>query len=105
MKTNKDFMLREVAGEYILIPTGGAAQKINGMIRLTETAAYIWKQIDTTTDLAGIEKKVMEEFEVDERTAKQDVHGFMKGLYLYNIVKDIPELEEELKREKEEEQQ
>ena len=104
MKTNKDFMLREVAGEYILIPTGNAAQKINGMIRLTDTAAFIWKQVDGAADLAEIERKIMDEFDVDAKTAKQDVHGFMKGLYIYNIIQDIPELEEGLAKEREEEQ-
>ena len=40
MKTNKEYMLREIAGETVLVPTGSASQKLNGMIRLTESAGY-----------------------------------------------------------------
>ena len=35
MKTNSDFILREIAGDAVLIPTGKASQTMNGMIRLT----------------------------------------------------------------------
>ena len=51
MKTNSEYMLREIAGESVLIPTGSASQKLNGMIRLTETAAFIWKRVDDSADL------------------------------------------------------
>ena len=47
MKTNSEFILREIAGEAVLIPTGEASQNLNGMIHLTETGAFIWKQVDT----------------------------------------------------------
>ena len=32
MKVEKDFLLREIAGEYIIIPTGSAALEFNGLI-------------------------------------------------------------------------
>ena len=44
MKTNPDYILRELAGETILVPTGAASQKLNGMLCLTETAAYMSRQ-------------------------------------------------------------
>ena len=94
MKKKKEYILREIAGESILIPTGDASQKLNGMIRLTESAAFIWKQVDKAADLAEIVEKVQEEFEVDEETARRDVRGFLYELYIRDIVQDIPELEE-----------
>ena len=46
MKRNTDFMLRDIAGEVILVPTGAATQQFNGMITLNEVAAFIWKNLD-----------------------------------------------------------
>mgnify|MGYP003510539641 CR=1 FL=1 len=46
MKKVKDFLCREIAGEYILIPTGNTTEKFNGMITLTETAAFIYNHIE-----------------------------------------------------------
>ena len=101
MKTNSDYVLREIAGEPILVPTGMASQKINGMIRLTETAAFIWKQIDNSTNLEDIVKKVIQEYDVSEESAGRDVRGFMYELYIRDMVLDIPELEQEVSREQE----
>lgn len=92
MKTNSEYMLREIAGESVLIPTGSASQKLNGMIRLTETAAFIWKRVDDSADLEEIITKVRETFDVDEETAKRDVYGFLYELYIRDMVLDIPEL-------------
>ena len=39
MKRKQDCLLREVAGEYLLLPTGFSAVNLNGMIVLSETAA------------------------------------------------------------------
>lgn len=93
MKTNSDFILREIAGDAVLIPTGKASQTMNGMIRLTETGAFIWKQVDTAADLEEIVGRIREEFEVDEETARRDVRGFLHELYIRGLVADIAEFE------------
>ena len=95
-------MLREIAGETVLVPTGSASQKLNGMIRLTESAAYIWKQVDTAADLEEIVARVQDEYEVDEDTARRDIYGFLRELYVRGIVQDIPELELEMSGEQQE---
>lgn len=92
MRTNREYMIREIAGEKILIPTGTASQKLNGMIRLTDTAAFIWEQVDTAENLAEITARVCQEFDIDEETAARDVHGFLYELYIRDMVLDIPEL-------------
>lgn len=102
MKTNKEYMLREIAGETVLVPTGSASQKLNGMIRLTESAAFIWKQVDTAADLEEIVARVQDEYGVDEDTARRDIYGFLRELYVRGIVQDIPELELEMSGEQQE---
>lgn len=92
MRTNREYMIREIAGEKILIPTGTASQKLNGMIRLTDTAAFIWEQVDTAENLAEITARVCREFDIDEETAARDVRGFLYELYIRDMVLDIPEL-------------
>lgn len=101
MKTNKEYM-REIAGETVLVPTGSASQKLNGMIQLTESVAYIWKQVDTAADLEEIVARVQDEYEVDEDTARRDIYGFLRELYVRGIVQDIPELELEMSGEQQE---
>ena len=66
MRTNKNFILRGIADEYMLVPINEAAQEFNGILHLTETASFIWKMVDQCETITDIVKKVIEEYEVDE---------------------------------------
>ena len=46
MKKIQEFILREVADEYLLIPTGSTTENFNGIITLTESAAFIYEHIE-----------------------------------------------------------
>lgn len=42
------FILREIAGEALLVPVGEQTQTLNGFVTLTSTGAFIWKQLNGT---------------------------------------------------------
>lgn len=42
MKLNPDYILRNIAGEQVVVPTGQAGQKFNGLITLNSTAVFLW---------------------------------------------------------------
>lgn len=86
MKIIKDFILRNIAGEYVLIPTGTTTQEFNGLISLNEIAAFIWNNIENVDDVDGMVKLILEEYEIDEMTAKIDVENFLAGLKESNII-------------------
>ncbi len=86
MKRNTDFMIRDIAGEVILVPTGVATQQFNGMITLNEVAAFIWKNLDEAESKETLVHKIMDEFEVDKETAMTDVEGFVGALYEHGLV-------------------
>ena len=86
MKTHPDFILRQIAGENILVPCGEAAKRLNGLINLNSTAAFIWQNMDDAKDLDELTARVMESFEVDEETARRDVNGLTAELILMGMV-------------------
>ena len=45
MKLKDGFILREVAGEHVVIPTGDALD-LNMMITLNETGCTLWKRLE-----------------------------------------------------------
>ena len=89
MKLNKNFMIRDIAGETILVPTGEVSQNFNGMITLNEVATFILENIEQCANEDELVQKVLEEFEIDENTARKDMLEFLNQL-LYNgiIIKD-----------------
>ena len=45
MKIDRSFVLREIAGEYIIIPTGKTALEFNGLITVNEIGMELWKML------------------------------------------------------------
>lgn len=78
MKINGSFVMREVVGEYLLIPVGDSALKLNGMVTLDEVAALIWKGIEAGKEKEEILQQILEEYDVDEETARTDMDDFLK---------------------------
>lgn len=78
MKTNPNFVLRKIAGENVLLPTGIATQKYNGLITLNSTAVFIWENINISKNKDELVDKVVEHFEIDKKTANEDVEGLLK---------------------------
>ena len=86
MNLNKDFILRNIAGESILVTTGSATQDFNGMITLNEVATFILENIDECEREEVLVEKVLEEFEIDEETARSDVREFLNQAIKFGIV-------------------
>ena len=86
MKRNTNFILREIAGENILVATGEVAQIFNGMITLNEVASFIWKNIDECKTVDKLIASILEKFDIDEETAKRDVQNFTTELITMGMV-------------------
>jgi sensor domain CHASE-containing protein len=79
MKLKKGFVLREVAGETVVVPVN-AELNFNGMITLNETAKVLWKVLENETTEDALVKALLGEFNVDEATAQNDVALFIQKL-------------------------
>ncbi len=80
MKIKQGFILREVAGNYIVVAVGNAVKDFNGVINLNETGAYLWKKLQDGADEEGLVKALLEEYEVEEDLARKDVKTFVEKL-------------------------
>ncbi len=76
MKIKEGYVLRNVAGEYIVMNVGGEAS-LNRMITLNETGAFIWNAIADGKSEADIAEQIISEYEIDLETARNDVKKFI----------------------------
>ena len=49
MRVDDGFVLREIAGDYVIIPTGKTVLDFNGMITVNEVGVSIWKMLQEET--------------------------------------------------------
>ncbi|MEE1312447.1 MAG: PqqD family protein [Lachnospiraceae bacterium] len=80
MKIKKEFVLREIAGEYILVPVGNTAMEFNGLITLNEVGAFLWEKLQQQIELDQLVDAVLDEYEIDRETAGLDVEEFVENL-------------------------
>ena len=86
MKIKKQMMLRDVAGEHVLVPVGESAGEYKGMFMLTETAAYMYSIIDKVDSAQELAKKTAEEYDGDFDEILADAQEFIKRLNEYGII-------------------
>lgn len=86
MKIQKDFILREIAGDFVLVPTGNTAMEFNGLIAINEIGAFLWKNLQSEITREQLVQKVLEEYEIDSETVKKDVDEFLSKLVNAGIV-------------------
>ena len=79
MKIKEGFLLREVAGQTVVLPTGDDLD-LNMMITLNDTGAFLWQKLQEDTDQAGLVSALLEEYDVDAETARQSVAAFVAKL-------------------------
>ena len=80
MKIDRNFVLREIAGEYIIIPTGKTALEFNGLITVNEIGMELWKMLQNEVTFEDLLNGIMEEYDVDEDVAKEDIQDFLDKL-------------------------
>lgn len=80
MKLTCEFILREVAGESILVPVGNTALRFNGIITLEPVGTRIWKGLEAGKSREEILAQILEEFDVDHQTASDDLDAFLEQL-------------------------
>ncbi|MBO5415701.1 MAG: PqqD family protein [Clostridia bacterium] len=86
MKIKSGFVVREVAGQSIVVALGEATKTFNGMIRLNETGRIIWDMLSAGSEKADIVKRITEEYDIDEQTVQADVDAFINTLQGANIL-------------------
>lgn len=73
MRIKEGFVLREVAGQAVVIAVGEASKQFHGMINLNKTGKVIWRSIEEGLTEEEIAKRLTDEFEVDYETAQNDL--------------------------------
>ncbi len=88
MKTSNEFIMREIAGEYVLVPIGKRALTFQGLVTMNEVGALIWEMLEKESDIDQIVSGILDEYEVDEQTAIKDVLDFIGFLKDCQIIED-----------------
>lgn len=81
IRAKKGFILRRLGKEYMVVPVGEASKNLNGMIRLDDTGAFYWKELEKGITEDALVGRMLERFDdLDEATARRDLKEFLKTM-------------------------
>ena len=73
MKLKEGFILRQVAGENVVIPSGDE-------LNLNGTGKLLWERLEAGAEDADLVQALLDEYDVDEKTAAANVAAFIQKL-------------------------
>lgn len=79
MKLKEGFILQEVAGETVVLPTGDSLD-VNMMITLNSTARFLWERMEQETTKDALVDALLAEYGIDRGTAQLCVDNFIEKL-------------------------
>ena len=80
MKIKEGFILREVAGQTVVLPSGDELD-LNLMITLNDTGRFLWEHLERETTEAALVEALLGEYDVDAETAGKSVRAFVEKLH------------------------
>lgn len=86
MRVSDKFILRQIAGDNILIPVGEAAMSVKGLIALSETGAFLYHILKEDTTREALVSALTSEYEVSEVEAAEDIDAFLNQMRQLNML-------------------
>ena len=79
MKLKEGFILRDVAGDIVVVPSGNTLN-LNMMITLNDTGRFLWERLDKGATEQELVDALLAEYDVAEEDARRHVSAFVAKL-------------------------
>jgi hypothetical protein len=87
MKLKDGFVLRQVGGQTVVLPSGGDLN-LNMMITLNATGKYLWEQLQEEISDRELKERLQKTYEIDEATAAKAVDAFVADLNAHGFLQN-----------------
>lgn len=86
MKIKDGFVLRDIAGTTVAVPTENLLDEFKGLIELNESAKFIWECLQNDTSIDEIKQKYIDKYNVKEDKAQEVAEKFVDQLKKANLL-------------------
>lgn len=88
MKIKENFVLRQVAETWTVLPLGTATVDFNGMLTLNNAGAILWKALEKGGSREALADVLTDVYEVSREQALADVDEFIEKLDQVGCIED-----------------
>ncbi len=83
------YILREIAGEYAIIPVDEESLITNAVMAPNDTAVFLWKAFLYPSTIEDVVKKGMQEYDATEETIRNATYRFVEETLRYRILEEV----------------
>lgn len=85
IRTNPNFVLRQIAGEYTLVPVGDAGRFENMTLTMNESSAFIWNIFAEGATISEVRDRILEEYTFESEN-NADILSSIMEYVIQNVV-------------------
>ena len=88
-RINPDFILREIAGEYTIIPTSGDNVFSNAVMAPNGTAVFLWEAFQQPSTIQDVAVEAMQKYDVTEEQIYKSISNFVKQSLEFKVLEEV----------------
>jgi len=88
MKVRGNYIMRKIAGTYVIIPVEDSVADLDGVIAVNDTAAFLFSKLMEEITFDELIENLVSEYDVTEEEAQKDVHDFITILKERNMLEE-----------------
>jgi hypothetical protein len=87
MKIKKDYVIKTIGEDIVVVPVKDEAVRFNGIITLNKTGQFLFQSLQNY-DLSqeALLSIVLDKYDVDEKQAKKDIHQFLSKCRKHGLI-------------------
>ena len=79
LKVKKNFVLIEMGDSYMVVPVGPATREFSGFIRLNDSGAFLWKELEKGATEEELADALLGRYpDADRKHVQEDVREFLE---------------------------
>lgn len=86
MRIKEGYVLREVAGSYVVVPVGERSKEFNGMVNLNDSGKLLWERAQSEFDKQALVDTLLNTYDISTEIASNDVDRFINTLKVNGFV-------------------
>lgn len=88
-RINPDFILREIAGEYTIIPIGGNNVFSNAVMAPNKTAVFLWEAFQQPSTIQDVVVEAMQKYDATEEQIYNSISNFVKQSLEFKVLEEV----------------
>ena len=88
MKIKEGFLVKKIAGDYLVVPTGDNIVDFAVAVSLNETGAFLWEQLKEEKNLEQLAEALSVEYDIEKNVALKDASDYIDLLKSHDFIEE-----------------